>query len=203
MLSGTAIIPSSCRRPMKDLNTFVKRTWQRAYRLYGVRGKVCLGTGVHIGIGSRLDSYHGLTIGNNVYIGKYCTVECDGSIGNDVMLGNNVGLIGRYDHDFRTIGKSIRECPWIGDADYSGPGNGLKINIGHDVWIGFGAIILSGVTVGCGAIVAAGSIVTKDVNAYAIVAGSPARQIDVRFIPDAILEHERNMARGSVEGARQ
>lgn len=192
---------------MKNLNTCVKRVWQRIYRLYGVHGNVCLGTRVHLGIGTRLESYHGFTVGDNVYIGKYCTIECDGTIGNDVMIGNNVGLIGRYDHDFRTVGKSIRESPWIGDADHSGPGKGLTIVIGDDVWIGFGAIVLSGVTIGRGAIIAAGSVVTKDVKPYAIIAGNPARQIDVRFSEDSILEHERSMAGGELSfasiGARQ
>ena len=128
------------------------------------------------------------------YIGKYCTVECDGEIGKDVMLGNNVGLIGRYDHDFRIIGKSIRNAPWIGDPDYIGPGKGLKIIVGDDVWIGYGSVVLSGVSIGRGAIVAAGAVVTKDVNAYAVVAGNPARQVAVRFSPGEIVEHERSLA---------
>lgn len=53
--------------------------------------------------------------------------------------------------------------------------------IGDDVWIGFRAIILSGVTIGRGAVVAAGSVVTKDVPAYTIVGGNPARVIRPRF----------------------
>jgi acetyltransferase-like isoleucine patch superfamily enzyme len=182
---------------MKRLNTLFKMHWQRVYRLYGLRGKVSLGRNVHVGIGSILDSCYGLSVGNNTYIGKYCTIECDGAIGNDVMLANNVGLIGRYDHDFHTINKSIRDSPWIGDQDYSGPGKGLKIIIGDDVWIGFGAVVLSGVTIGRGAIVAAGSVVTRDVDAYTIVAGNPARPINVRFNPEAIAEHERYLERGN------
>ena len=55
------------------------------------------------------------------------------------------------------------------------------VRIGHDVWIGHGAIILPGRTIGTGAVVAAGAIVTKDVAAYAIVAGNPARKIRERF----------------------
>ena len=58
---------------------------------------------------------------------------------------------------------------------------GHHVHIGHDVWIGHGAIVLPGRSVGTGAVVAAGAIVTKDVPAYTIVAGNPARTIRRRF----------------------
>jgi phosphonate metabolism protein (transferase hexapeptide repeat family) len=58
---------------------------------------------------------------------------------------------------------------------------GHHVHIGHDVWIGHGAIVLPGRSVGTGAVVAAGAIVTKDVPAYTIVAGNPARMIRRRF----------------------
>jgi hypothetical protein len=61
-----------------------------------------------------------------------------------------------------------------------------RVQIGHDVWIGHGAIVLPGRSIGTGAVVAAGAIVTKDVPAYAIVGGNPARLIRRRF-PDDIV----------------
>ena len=59
-----------------------------------------------------------------------------------------------------------------------------KVVIGHDVWIGHGAIILPGIRVGHGAVVAAGAVVTKDVPPFAIVAGVPARFLKWRFAPE-------------------
>lgn len=59
------------------------------------------------------------------------------------------------------------------------------VTVGHDVWVGHGAIILAGRSVGTGAVVAAGAVVTKDVAPYSIVAGNPARVVRQRF-PDEI-----------------
>jgi acetyltransferase-like isoleucine patch superfamily enzyme len=168
----------------------LNKVWQRIYRTYAMRQNVTAGRNLHIGIGTIVWAARRLEIGNDVYLGKYCTIECDGYIGNGVMLGNNVGLIGRYDHDFHAIGKVIRESPWIGSTTYSGPGLGLRVIVEDDVWIGYGAIVLTGVRIGRGAIVAAGSVVTRDVEPYSIVAGNPATRKAWRFTPEEIEEHE-------------
>src|SRR6266566_8893544 len=125
------------------LNRRLRRLWQLIYRRYGVRKNVIAGPDIHVGIGSIVWAPRRLKIGRSVYIGKLCTIECDGEIGDFVMLANNVGLVGRYDHDHRCVGKPIRLAPWIGDRDYAGPGKGLQIIVGDDVWIGFGAVVLS------------------------------------------------------------
>jgi phosphonate metabolism protein (transferase hexapeptide repeat family) len=64
---------------------------------------------------------------------------------------------------------------------------GHHVHIGHDVWIGHGAIVLPGRNIGTGAVIAAGAIATKDVPAYTIVAGNPARPVKRRF-PEEITD---------------
>ena len=70
---------------------------------------------------------------------------------------------------------------------------GHRVHIGHDVWIGHGAIVLPGRGIGTGAVVAAGAVVTKDVPAYTIVAGNPARTIRRRF-SEAITDRLADLA---------
>ncbi|WP_318011557.1 CatB-related O-acetyltransferase [Mesorhizobium sp. CO1-1-9] len=73
-----------------------------------------------------------------------------------------------------------KDAPF-GDLSVEGP-----TEIGNDVWIGLRAVIMPGITIGDGAIIGAGSIVTKDVAPYAIVAGNPARLLRYRFTDDQI-----------------
>jgi hypothetical protein len=73
------------------------------------------------------------------------------------------------------------------DAEFFEWRRAHRVHIGHDVWIGHGAVVLPGRFVGTGAVIAAGAIVTKDVPAYTIVAGNPARPIKRRF-PEAITD---------------
>jgi virginiamycin A acetyltransferase len=66
------------------------------------------------------------------------------------------------------------------DIVMSAPSRGDTV-IGHDVWLGYSALVLPGVTIGHGAVVAAASVVSRDVPPYAIVAGNPARVVRPRF----------------------
>lgn len=65
------------------------------------------------------------------------------------------------------------------------------MNIGNDVWIGRNVIVLPGVSIGNGAVVGAGSVVTKNVEKYSIVAGNPARPIRYRFTSEQIEKLEK------------
>ena len=65
--------------------------------------------------------------------------------------------------------------------------------IQDDVWVGANSIILRGVTVGEGSVIAAGSIVTKDVMSYSVVGGSPAKFLKMRFTEEEIIRHKTNL----------
>jgi acetyltransferase-like isoleucine patch superfamily enzyme len=147
------------------------------------------GKGFSCGRGTVFYAKNKITIGNNTYIGKYCTVECDVEIGHEVLIANNVGIIGRMDHDYKKIGIPVRHSPCVRDKHYDVSLEKSKVIIGDDVWVGFGAVILSGVTIGKGAIVGAGSLVLNDVEPFSVVAGSPAKFLKMRFKENEIEKH--------------
>lgn len=153
--------------------------------------KITLGNNSTFGRGTIVWAPNKMVIGDNVYIGKYCTIQADIEMGNNIEIANNVGLIGKYDHDYSKVGISIKDAPWIGDSTYDFKGKGQKIVIEDDVWIGYGSVVFTGVHIHRGAIIAAGSIVTHDVPAYAMVAGNTARIKGYRFTEDQIEEHEK------------
>ena len=115
---------------------------------------------------------HTIIVGDNFYIGKFSQIECDAEIGNNVIFANHVGLVGRYDHHYQQIGVPTRLSSQIRDNDYNWKGLNEKVIIEDDVWVGFGAIVLSGVKIGQGSIIAAGSVVTSDVESFSIWRGS-------------------------------
>jgi acetyltransferase-like isoleucine patch superfamily enzyme len=122
-----------------------------------------------------------ITIGNNVGIGHGCIFHVDIEIGNKVLIANNVAFLNSDEHRYDVVGKTI----WDSAHGYE-----YKVIVEDDVWLGYGAIVLSPVRIGRGAIVAAGSVLTKDVPAYSIVGGNPASLIKMRFTPDQIIDHE-------------
>jgi acetyltransferase-like isoleucine patch superfamily enzyme len=123
-----------------------------------------------------------IILGDHVGIGAYCIFLCDVEIGSKVLIAGCCAFLNRDDHLHHLVGKAIWD---------SGRGDQGKIVVGDDVWIGHGAIILTPVRIGRGAVVAAGSVVTRDVSPYAIVGGVPAKVIRMRFTPEQIAEHER------------
>ena len=124
---------------------------------------------------------YGTTLGNNnffngdIIIGKYC------QIGSDVAIHTT-------NHPIHYMSTYINKNLFDG-ALYSLK-ESKKVSIGNDVWIGHNVIIVGEVVVGNGAILAAGSVITKDVLPYSIVAGVPAKLIKKRFSETIIEEIE-------------
>jgi acetyltransferase-like isoleucine patch superfamily enzyme len=112
-----------------------------------------------------------LIAGSYVFIGFNCVIYSKVKIGDYSMLAPEVKIIGG-DHRFDLVG-----LPMI----FSGRDIQLETEIGKDVWIGTRTTILRGVKIGDGAIIAANSVVTKDVTPYSIVGGCPAKFIKNRF----------------------
>ncbi|MEI7723708.1 MAG: acyltransferase [Bacteroidota bacterium] len=132
--------------------------------------------------------YKNISLGNNVYIGPGANFIASLSsieIADKVFFGPNVTIIGG-NHSSHIIGKFMWDYK-ISDKLSS---DDQSIVIETDVWVGTGAIILKGVKIGRGAIIAAGSTVTKDVPPYAIVGGVPAKVLKFRWNVTDILIHE-------------
>lgn len=101
-------------------------------------------------------------------------------IGNFVSIGQNVNFILEAEHYMQYISTYPYKVKCLEIVDEEAHAKG-DIIIEDDVWIGFGAIIMSGVHIKQGEVIAAGSVVTKNVESYSVVAGCPARHIKYRF----------------------
>ena len=117
-----------------------------------------------------------LSVINPIIIGKFC------SIARGVQIQE-------YNHKFDGLSSAFLDKKFSRKKSIlSGIASRGPVVLGNDVWVGINCIILSGVTIGDGAIVAAGSVVTKDVAPYAIVGGNPAKFIKYRFSEKKISE---------------
>jgi acetyltransferase-like isoleucine patch superfamily enzyme len=140
-----------------------------------------LNFGVDVSIGRntliRPSSYYGGEIGVGLWVGDRssfgagCFIGCSGEIriGNDVMLGPGVKLFSE-NHAFADTGRTIKS-------------QGVErsyLTVGDDSWIGSGVTITAGVTIGSRVVVAAGSVVTRDVPDDSVVAGVPAKVLRIR-----------------------
>ncbi len=129
-------------------------------------------------------------IGNYSYCGKNALIQYS-KIGNYCSIANEV-IIGLGSHPIHLFSTSPVFYKKKNPLNIKLVENDYKFNeykaitIGNDVWIGARVIVMDGVSIGDGAIIAAGAVVTKDIPAYAIVAGIPAKVIKYRFDPKAI-----------------
>ena len=113
-----------------------------------------------------------IEIGNNVQFGDYCNVASPVVFRNNILMAGRVCFIGRNDHDFSVPAQYI----WNGKRG----DDGICI-VEDDVWIGHGSTIIGGVRIEKGSIIAAGSVVTKNIPPCEIWGGVPAKKIRDRF----------------------
>jgi acetyltransferase-like isoleucine patch superfamily enzyme len=141
----------------------------------GRTAKVRLGRWSWVGDGCKIRAHEGVVeIGAKSVLGQECTISAYQhiSIGRECIIADRVMMID-FDHGVVEVERPIRE-----QGIYK-----RDVDIGHNVWIGYGACLLRGVTVGDNAIIGTSAVVTDDVPANAVVAGVPARVIRERDAP--------------------
>lgn len=151
-------------------------------------------------------TFKSISVGDDVYIGPgalLMSTESTITLGNKIMFGPNVTIIGG-DHNASVIGR------FMYDVHEKRPQDDLPVIIEDDVWVGTGAVILKGVTIGRGAIVAARALVSRDVPPYSIAGGLPAKVLKWRFTVDEVIEHEqalytpeKRLSRAAIEESRR
>jgi acetyltransferase-like isoleucine patch superfamily enzyme len=143
-----------------------------------------LGYNTKINPTSWINTKKQISIGHDCFIGKWCHISivepATLTIGNYVGISPYVKIFGG-DHNYGVVGKWHTEVKEGGDN--------IPIVIEDDVSIGAGAIILKGIKIGEGAVVAAGAVVTKSIPPYTIWGGNPARKIGTRFSRGDLARH--------------
>jgi acetyltransferase-like isoleucine patch superfamily enzyme len=142
------------------------------------RGRVEFGRFVWIGDGTKIRCHEGLVeIGPKTVLGQECTISAYRSvrIGEQCVIADRAMFID-FDHGVVEVDRPIRK-----QGIYK-----RDVEVGSNVWIGYGACVLRGVRVGDNAIVGTNSVVTKDVPANAVVAGIPAQVIRMRDAPERL-----------------
>lgn len=185
-----------------QINTFIAalRRFQTWLAVFGKSSFLSYGRDLHVGKGTRLWAPKRLSIGDCVYIGKQVHIEANCRIGNYCLIANRVAIVGRHDHDFTAVGFPVRFSPWVGSQRFPSVHADEEALIEDDVWLGYGTVVLTGVTVGRGSVVAAGSVVTRDIPPYSIAAGVPAKVIGQRFAEqETIAKHETAIRDGEFQ----
>lgn len=124
--------------------------------------------------------YHYPINGDRLVIGKFCSIACGAKFifncANHALRSLSTYTFPLFFEEW-DLPKSAVASAWDNKGD---------IIIGNDVWIGYEAVIMAGVTIGDGAIIGTRAVVTKDVAPYSIVGGVPAREIRKRFAPEVV-----------------
>ena len=137
----------------------------------------------HMGYGS----YIGCDSDINAKIGRYCSISGKVTVVNGFHpTCDFVSTHPAFFSPTAQAGFTYSKEVLFTEVKYVDRDNRYAVEIGNDVWIGFGVTILAGVRIGNGAVIAAGAVVTKDIPAYAVVGGIPAKVIKYRFSPEDI-----------------
>ncbi|WP_064965674.1 acyltransferase [Tenacibaculum ovolyticum] len=173
---------------LANLIVFVSKVYDRILMYVFRKSFYSIGENVIFKPTNSSFTYNNISIGNNVGIGDNASFIATIShiyIGDNVAIAPNVTIRGG-NHRYDIVGK------WITDYDVKDKRkeDDLPVYVGNDVWIGTNVTILKGVEIGNGAIIAAGSLINKDVLPYTIVGGVPAKFLKYRFTEEEILIHE-------------
>lgn len=144
--------------------------------------KIKIGDGTHIRGELTIYPYgEGITIGDNSYIGENSVIRAASQIeiGNNVLIAHNVSIIDTDSHEVNHIERAVSYKKMLMNGHPFTPGNVKTepIKIKDYAWISYNCSILKGVTIGEGAIIGAGSVVTHDVPPYSLAVGNPAKVI--------------------------
>jgi acetyltransferase-like isoleucine patch superfamily enzyme len=156
--------------------------------LSGDKANIIVGSNSHIyGTLTTLNFSGKISIGSNSSVGDLSRIVSSKSIliGNRVMIAHNVNIL---DNNSHPIDAGLRHDDFIANYNHNPKAFDLKgatISIEDDVWIGFNTIVLKGVRIGRGAIIGAGSVVTKDVEPWTINVGNPLRCVE-KLVPQNI-----------------
>ncbi len=184
-LTNSRIVKCNNQVTMRENSRFYEEAV--VFNFNADKSKILISENTHIRGELLVFKYDGkISIGDNCFIGAGSKIWSGEfvEIGNNVLISHNVNIIDTNSHEINHLERAERFKELINNGHWKTKGS-IKtspIIIEDFVWISFNAIILKGVTVGKGAIVAAGAVVTKDVPAWSIVAGNPARV--VRMIPE-------------------
>lgn len=149
------------------------------------------GKNVRIAYDCDIKGGQNICVGDGSQIGPHClfwTTRARICIGKKVLMGPNVTII-TGDHRVDVVGKHIID---VGD-DEKLPEHDADVIIEDGVWIASNVTILKGVTVGEGSVLAAGAVVTQNVEPYAIYGGVPAKKIKMRFSEEEVFEHKARL----------
>lgn len=153
------------------------------------------GIDVHVPAKCGFSGISNIHVGDHVSFGagtRILTTRAKVILGNYIMFGPGVTII-TGDHRTDVVGKYMIE---IKDSEKL-PENDMDVVIEDDVWLGANSVILKGVTIGRGSIIASGAVVTKSIPPYSIVGGVPAKVLKARFTEQEIEQHERILRDGA------